>query len=55
VSTETRRRCAKCGVLKPLSYFHSVKGLRDGHAPFCSTCAKKAAWADTEKLRVRVL
>lgn len=45
-----QKRCAKCGVEKPLSEFHRWSQSKDGHKPDCKACRKietaSAYWHD---------
>jgi hypothetical protein len=40
------KRCKKCGETKPLSEFHQVAGMRDGHRSECKSCSReiRRAW-----------
>ncbi|HEX2849462.1 MAG TPA: endonuclease VII domain-containing protein [Acidimicrobiales bacterium] len=40
-----KKRCVKCGKVKPLSDFYTMAGMRDGHRNDCKSCnlAAKAA------------
>ncbi|MFZ6002544.1 MAG: endonuclease VII domain-containing protein [Actinomycetota bacterium] len=36
------KRCTKCGLVKPLSAFYAMQGMRDGHRNDCIECNKAA-------------
>lgn len=42
----TEKRCPGCGEIKSLEEYHRDRGLRDGRARLCRTCAceKQKAW-----------
>ncbi len=41
-----KKRCKKCGELKPLTGFYRDTAARDGHRPECKACtsARRKAW-----------
>lgn len=41
-----KKRCKKCGELKPLTGFYRDTAARDGHRPECKVCtsARRKAW-----------
>src|ERR1035437_2380487 len=37
-----KKKCAKCGDIKLLKFFHKKNSVKDGHAPDCKECVKKS-------------
>jgi hypothetical protein len=37
-----KKRCNKCGEVKPLNEFYAMRGMRDGHRNDCIECSKAA-------------
>lgn len=35
------KKCALCGVMKPLADYHKKRGTKDGHRSRCKDCRKK--------------
>jgi hypothetical protein len=45
------KRCACCKLDQDENQFHKCKGRKDGLKPYCKSCVRKKATADSDKLR----
>ena len=42
METVVMKRCPKCGITKPITFFHRSRIRKDGHEPYCMECQAAA-------------